>query len=78
MCPFAQVLRVDGVEALNLAQLKQQVEGSRAEFVRFELEDHRVVIIARWGSVCVGGRHQPGLVMWCLVMWCKWCHGRGE
>ncbi|KAG2444359.1 hypothetical protein HXX76_001115 [Chlamydomonas incerta] len=42
-----QVLRVNGTEVLNLGHLKELVEGSAERFVRFELEDERVMVVDR-------------------------------
>lgn len=51
-----QVLRVNGVELLNLAHLRQllasplqgdKAEASRGDFVRFELEDERLMVVDR-------------------------------
>ncbi|GIM10261.1 hypothetical protein Vretimale_14052 [Volvox reticuliferus] len=42
-----QVLRVNGMEVLNLSHLKELVENSSERFVRFELEDERIMVVDR-------------------------------
>ncbi|KAG2493576.1 hypothetical protein HYH03_008095 [Edaphochlamys debaryana] len=42
-----QVLRVAGQEVLNLAHLKSLVEGCTERYVRFELEDERIMVVDR-------------------------------
>ncbi|GLI61623.1 hypothetical protein VaNZ11_004041 [Volvox africanus] len=42
-----QVLRVNGVEVLNLSHLKELVAGASEGFVRFELEDERIMVVDR-------------------------------
>lgn len=57
-----QVLRVNGTEVLNLAHLKELVEGAEGaegqggRFVRFELEDERVMVVDRSLATDANGR----------------------
>ncbi len=52
---------MNGTEVLNLAHLKELVEGAEgrgSRFVRFELEDERVMVVDRWGACCGDGPGQ--------------------
>ncbi|PNW88079.1 hypothetical protein CHLRE_01g013300v5 [Chlamydomonas reinhardtii] len=51
-----QVLRVNGTEVLHLAHLKELVEGAADRFVRFELEDERVMVVERSLAVDANAR----------------------
>lgn len=50
---------MNGTEVLHLAHLKELVEGAADRFVRFELEDERVMVVERWGRA---GREEDRIV----------------